>query len=135
MGIVIFVIVPFLVAYACVLALIEGALFASLLELPWWRAVRYAMVMNIVSTVTGVIWGIYGSTPGWKTSMMSQKWGVVSPLMLKSFVVTLVLETSVLLLLLKGGRGVGPAIGVTTLANAVTYALTLYVMLVGVSLQ
>ena len=135
MGMVIFVIVPFLLAYACVLALIEGALLAWLLELAWWRAVGYAMVMNVVSTATGVIWGMYGSTPGWKTSLMSHEWGVVSPLMLKSFVVTLILEISVLLLLLKGERGVGPAIGVAALANALTYALTLVVMLVGVSLQ
>ena len=112
------------IVYAVFVSLIEALVLRLVLKIGYRWSLLYAVAANAVSTVIGALWYMAGEGMGWKTAWMMERWQIVVPLLLRSYLVTVAEESVVIALILRKRFDIAAILKVVAAANAVSYALT-----------
>jgi hypothetical protein len=105
----------------------EAGVFNAILKLGYRRCLQLSLAANTASTLIGLVCGFAGMGEGWKSAwlLIGEKpdYPHIAALLLRSFLVTVTVETLVLLRLLRKAREPGRTLQAAVAANVVSYAL------------
>jgi hypothetical protein len=118
-----------LAAYILITIGVEAWLFSLVLELRFWRAFGYAVLVNMVSGGVGALWWALGGQVGWKTAVLEQKWLLAGMHIVRSFLVTLAIEAFILVPALHGRADTRKTLKAAVWANAASYVLIFFVLI------
>jgi len=110
---------------------VEAGIFSKLLGTGFRRALVCSLVVNAASAVVSLLlWLILGPEGGWKTAIVTHHYSRVAAYMLRSILITLSVETPVLMLMLRGEElDTKEVLRAAAVANAASYGLTFVVLL------
>ena len=114
--------------YVLVMWLIEAAVLRRALQVGFWRALWFSFAANAASIAVGLEWSDRTGQRGWKATLLTGQWDRVGLLFFRSFVVTVAVQTVVVLLLMGRRADVRFGFRAVLLANVATYAATLPVL-------
>jgi len=115
--------------HALIVSFLEAVALTLFLRLGYGRSLLYALAANGVSAAIGALLYFAGGQMGWKTTFGGETpMRATSLLFTRSLLVSIAEETVVVALLLRGRKGFGKVLGAVAVANAVSYGLTLAVM-------
>ena len=134
---------------------VEAWLLGVFLNIGFWRGLAYSGLANLVSAGVGVLWWVLGSQMGWKTALLEHNYRLFGFHFLRSYLVTVVVESLVIFLLLRQReepapepqvrlarearsrrvpRDAGSVLKINAAANGATYALTFLLMVVAAAI-
>jgi hypothetical protein len=115
--------------YTIGVAFLEGLVIQLSLEIGYRKALEWAAVANIFSTFSGLIWMFAAGEPGWKVALGTGQTERLALLLFRSYIVT-VAEEAVAVALLAHKTTAFPAIlRAVGVANVVSYAATVALLL------
>lgn len=124
------------VAYSPVVWLIEAAVLNAFIRRGYWWCLLCASVANIASTLVSLVWywsnlvisgHIFGPSEGgegWKTAWVYGHWNQFAPLLVRSYLVTVIVEAVVVVLMTLKRTNVLVSVKAVVAMNGLTYALT-----------
>lgn len=112
------------IVYSPIIWIIEAFILNAFLKRGYLRCFAYAAAANIASTAVSFLWYVAGDMSGWKTAWVNQRWETFSFLLLRSFLVTTLVEWLVIMLILRRAAYSGLSLRAVAIANVATYALS-----------
>jgi hypothetical protein len=112
--------------YSVATWLIEAGVLSAFFRMGYWQCVGYAAAANIVSTGVGLLWMMSSGGGGWKIELARRQLPVdrLAVLFIRSFLVTVAVETIVVMSMLRKEVDFRTGLKAVASANAVSYALT-----------
>lgn len=116
--------IPLFGLYILAMVALECWVFKAMLELTTRESFGYSLLANASSALVSLVWYMAGAFEGgWKTAMLKGEHGRAVLLMIKSYAVTLCVETAMLLLALSKQRDTKLILKATAAANGVSYVV------------
>jgi hypothetical protein len=110
--------------YSVATWLIEAGVLNAFFRVGYWECVWYAAAANVVSTGVGLLWLSASGGKGWKMALASGQLDRLALLLVRSFLVTVAIETMVVMLMVRKWMDARTALKAVATANGVSYALT-----------
>lgn len=130
LGIALLVLVP----YVLITIGMEAWILGAVLSMPFLRAVGYAVAANFASGAVGAVWWLIGGEMGWKTAVVEHRWALASMAVVRSFLVTLAIETVVLIVLLRRRRDMEQILRGSAWANGASYVLVFLLLILATAM-
>ena len=102
---------------------VEAWVLCASLGLKRDEGITYSLWANLASGLVGAVWWLMGGEMGWKTAVLGHHWGIAGMSVVRSYLVTLAVETAVLVLLLRHYPDTKKVLRASALANAASYVL------------
>jgi hypothetical protein len=118
-----------IVAYVLLTVVLEAWVLSWVLRCGFWAGLAYSMLANFASGGVGAVWWLLGGQVGWKTAVIQHHWALAAAHVVRSFLVTLAIESLVLIGVLRREPDTKRVLKAVALANAVSYVLVFMLLI------